>query len=93
MEVIHPRCVGLDVHKDTVVACVRLAIDGPMRREVQDLRHDVREFVGVDERAGLHPCGDGGHRDLLEAGLEYSERRRFRIGVGQCRSYQECARP
>jgi hypothetical protein len=23
MEVLHPHCAGLDVHKDTVVACVR----------------------------------------------------------------------
>ena len=27
MELLHPRCAGLDVHKDTVVACVRLAAD------------------------------------------------------------------
>ncbi len=25
MEVLHPRCAGLDIHKDSVVACVRLA--------------------------------------------------------------------
>src|SRR5262249_45468389 len=23
MDILHPRCAGLDVHKDTVVACVR----------------------------------------------------------------------
>src|SRR3984893_7304580 len=28
MEVIYPRCAGLDVHKQTVVACVRIAGDG-----------------------------------------------------------------
>jgi transposase len=29
MEMLHPRCAGLDVHRDTVVACVRLqATDG-----------------------------------------------------------------
>jgi transposase len=28
MEVLYPRCAGLDVHKDSVVACVRLA-EGP----------------------------------------------------------------
>jgi hypothetical protein len=28
MEVLHPRCAGLDVHKDSVVACVRLAEGG-----------------------------------------------------------------
>jgi hypothetical protein len=25
MEVLYPRCAGLDVHKDSVVACVRIA--------------------------------------------------------------------
>src|SRR5574341_1464760 len=25
MEVLYPRCAGLDVHRDTVVACVRIA--------------------------------------------------------------------
>jgi len=28
MELLHQRCAGLDVHKETVVAAVRLAIDG-----------------------------------------------------------------
>ena len=35
MEVIHPRCAGVDVHKDTVVACVRLAIGDKVTREVK----------------------------------------------------------
>jgi len=37
MEVVHARCAGLDVHKKTVVACVRIQ-DG------QGIRHDVRTF-------------------------------------------------
>ena len=35
MEVIHSRCGGLDVHKETVVACVRLALEGKITREVR----------------------------------------------------------
>jgi transposase len=35
MEVLHARCAGLDVHKDTVVAAVRLAGDGPVKSEVR----------------------------------------------------------
>ena len=35
MEVIHRRCSGLDVHKETVVACVRLVLDGKITREVR----------------------------------------------------------
>ena len=37
MEVLHPRCagLGLDVHKDFVVAAVRLAEPGGVRCEVR----------------------------------------------------------
>ncbi len=35
MEVLHPRCAGLDVHKDSVVACVRIAEQGRVRHEVR----------------------------------------------------------
>jgi transposase len=35
MEVICPRCAGLDVHKQTVVACARIAGDGPALQEVR----------------------------------------------------------
>ena len=35
MEVLHPRCAGLDVHKDTVVACVRVSQGSSVRREVR----------------------------------------------------------
>ncbi len=33
MEVLHPRCAGLDVHQKTVVACVRLAEGGAVQYE------------------------------------------------------------
>ena len=35
MEVLHPRCAGLDVHKQTVVACVRIVGNAPPRQEVR----------------------------------------------------------
>ena len=35
MDVICPRCAGLDVHKQTVVACVRIAGDGAPLQEVR----------------------------------------------------------
>ena len=35
MEVIHPRCCGLDIHKESVVACVRLALGDKVIREVR----------------------------------------------------------
>jgi len=33
MEVLYPRCAGLDVHKETIVACVRLSVGGKTTRE------------------------------------------------------------
>ena len=35
MEVLYPRCAGLDVHKESVVACVRIAGDGRVDRETR----------------------------------------------------------
>ncbi|HYN58035.1 MAG TPA: IS110 family transposase [Rubrivivax sp.] len=35
MDVIYPRCAGLDVHKQTVVACARVAGNGPLLQEVR----------------------------------------------------------
>ena len=36
MQVIHPRCGGLDVHKKSVVACVLLTQeDGTVHKEVR----------------------------------------------------------
>lgn len=35
MEVIYPRCAGLDVHRHTVVACARIAGEGPVVQEVR----------------------------------------------------------
>lgn len=35
MDVIYPRCAGLDVPKQTVVACARVAGNGPLQQEVR----------------------------------------------------------
>lgn len=35
MEIIHHRCAGLDVHKDSVVVCFRQIADGHVAREIR----------------------------------------------------------
>ena len=35
MEVLYPHCAGLDVHKDTVVACVRHMTHGEVSTQVR----------------------------------------------------------
>jgi hypothetical protein len=32
---MYPRCAGLDVHKETVVACVRIVAGGEVSRSVR----------------------------------------------------------
>ena len=44
MELMHARCAGLDVHKDTVVACVRLATASKPEQETRTFGTVTREL-------------------------------------------------
>jgi transposase len=48
MEVLYPRCAGLDVHKDTVVACVR-CVSQPKAHEVRTFKTTTRELLALSE--------------------------------------------
>jgi transposase len=48
MEILHRCCAGLDVHKKTVVACVRaVAPDGPVRRQVRTFGTMTAELLAL----------------------------------------------
>ena len=49
MEVLHLRCCGLDVHKETVVACVRLVIDGKLVKEVRTFSTTTAGLIELSE--------------------------------------------
>src|SRR3712207_2828710 len=55
MEVLHPRCAGLDVHKDSVVAAVRLAETGTVHTELR--RFDTTTPGLLALAAWLAECG------------------------------------
>ena len=55
MEVLHPRCAGLDVHKDSVVAAVRLAEAGTVRTEVRHFDTTTPGLLALS--AWLAECG------------------------------------
>jgi len=38
MEVVYPRCCGLDVHKETVVACIMVREGGKVQKELRTFR-------------------------------------------------------
>jgi transposase len=56
MEVLYPHCAGLDVHKDTVVACVRHMADGTVKREVRTLKTTTRELLALSEWLAAEGC-------------------------------------
>jgi transposase len=49
MEVIHERCAGLDVHKDTVVGCLRVQERGQVRREVRRWATTTAELLELGD--------------------------------------------
>ena len=56
MEVLHPRCCGLDVHKETVVACVRLVIDGKTVKEVRTFLTTTASLIALSEWLAEAKC-------------------------------------
>src|SRR3954467_7435153 len=55
MQVLHPRCAGLDVHKDFVMAAVRLAEAGGVRCEVRRFETTTPGLLALG--AWLAECG------------------------------------
>jgi transposase len=56
MEVIHRRCAGLDVHKDSVVACVRIALDDTVQQDVRSFATTTRELLALHDWLSEHGC-------------------------------------
>lgn len=54
MEVLHRNCAGLDVHKDTVVACVRLMTGHKVTREIETFGKTTRELLRLVEWLEQH---------------------------------------
>jgi transposase len=57
MEVLYPRCAGLDVHKDTVVVCVR-CVSKPVHREVRTFGTTTRELSALADWLESHGCAN-----------------------------------
>lgn len=56
MDVIVKRCAGLDVHKRTVVACVRIVGDGEVRREVRTFGTTTGELLELFDWLSDNDC-------------------------------------
>ena len=94
MELLHPHCAGLDIHKETVVACVRHLRNGKVATGIKTFKTTTEELIALSDWLTTEGCTHivmEATGVLLEAGLAYSLRRRVRIGAGQCRPRQKCA--
>ena len=56
MEVIHPKCAGLDVHARRVSACARVAIDGSIVHEVRSFGTSTRELQALADWLASKDC-------------------------------------
>src|SRR3954453_2400385 len=77
MEILYPRCAGLDIHRDSIVACVRLA-DSRIERHVESFgttTTELERLSGLALQLSGHARGHGSHRRVLEAGLGGAGRR------------------
>src|SRR6187455_604545 len=55
MQVLYSRCAGLDVHKDTIVACVR-CVSPPMHQEVRSFGTTTTQLLELADWLGEHGC-------------------------------------
>jgi len=49
MELLHPHCAGLDLHKDTVVACIRHMVDGKATTEVKTFKTTTQQLMELSD--------------------------------------------
>ena len=83
MEVLYPHCAGLDVHKDTVVACLRHMATGSVEREVRTFNtfalHTRNPPPPIDERSrsaqSIPWCCSGTNPQLCDGGGKVRNRR------------------
>jgi len=56
MEVLYRRCCGLDVHKETVVACLRLVSDGQVTTELRTFQTTTADLLRLSEWLAINGC-------------------------------------
>ncbi|WP_368622195.1 transposase [Paraburkholderia sp. BR13444] len=53
--VLYPRCAGLDIHKDVIVACVR-CVSAPECHEVQSFCSSTKGLLALSDWLATHGC-------------------------------------
>ena len=74
MDIFYERCAGLDVHKKTVVGCVRVPGKGKRKRcgetkTFSTMTGGIVGAIGVAGRSRCDACSDGIDGGLLAPGV------------------------
>jgi len=56
MEVLYPRCAGVDVHAGSVTACVRIAVDATVTYEHRTVSASTRGLLDLGHWLTVHGC-------------------------------------
>jgi hypothetical protein len=56
LELLHRRCCGLDVHKETAMACLRVVSSGKVTTEVRTFRTTTADLLRLSERLAANGC-------------------------------------
>jgi transposase len=56
MEVLYPRCAGLDVHQQTVVACTRVASGASVQQEARTFGTTTGDLLALADWLTAHGC-------------------------------------
>ena len=56
MEILYPRCAGLDVHRQTVVTCIRLASGPTVQTDVRTFGTTTAELLAMTDWLVAHGC-------------------------------------
>src|SRR3989449_4232708 len=56
MDVVHPKCAGLDVHQQTVVACARVGSGKTVTHAVRTFGSTTPELLALSDWLATHGC-------------------------------------
>jgi transposase len=56
MELLHPHCAGLDIHKETVVACIRHLRRGKVTTEIRTFKTTTEELIALSDWLATEGC-------------------------------------
>src|SRR5271170_7370457 len=56
MELLHPHCAGFDIHKETVVACVRHLVKGKVTTGIKTFKTTTEELIALSDWLTTEGC-------------------------------------